>query len=93
MFCPENLADCDMREYCSCCYEGTPDNIPADGLYYDDGNKIDRSSLPIPDLCLSCENFLDDDWEENVLCDMARAAWKEEEEVFQCGGWRRVRRV
>ena len=91
MFCPENLADCDMREFCGHCYEGDPADIPVyNGIYDDDGNKIDRSSIPIPDLCLSCENFSDDGWEENVLCDLARAAWNEEE-TFQCGGWRRIR--
>ena len=93
MFCPENLDDCDMREFCGHCYEVGVDDIPVyNGIYDDDGNKIDRSSLPIPDLCLSCENFLDDDWEANVLCDLSRADWNEEE-AFQCGAWRKRRRA
>lgn len=92
-FCPEDLADCDMRELCGCCYEGDPADIPVyNGIYDDDGNKIDRSSIPIPDLCLSCENFLADDWEEDILCDLTRAGWKEEEE-FQCYAWRKRRRA
>jgi hypothetical protein len=89
IFCPENLDDCDMHEFCSCCFEGDPADIPFyDGIYDDDGNKIDRLSIPIPELCLSCESFLDDDWEENILCDLTRAD-REEGEEFMCYAWRR----
>ena len=88
IFCPENPADCDMRELCGCCYEGNPDDIPVyNGIYDDDGNKIDRLYIPVPSLCLSCKSFLVGDWEENILCDLTRADWKEEEE-FECYAWR-----
>jgi hypothetical protein len=91
-FCPENLADCDMREFCGCCFECDPDDLPVyDGIYDDDGNKVDRLSIPIPELCLSCESFLDDDWEENILCDMTRADKREEGEEFMCYAWRKRR--
>ena len=87
-FCPENLADCDIREFCGCCFEDDPANIPVyNGIFDDYGNKIDRLSLPMPDLCLSCASFLDDDWDENLLCDMTRFNRKEEEE-FKCYAWR-----
>ena len=87
-FCPENLNECDIREFCSCCFEGDPADIPVyDGIYDDDGNKIDILSIPIPELCLNCESFLDDDWEENLLCNMTRAD-REEGVEFICYAWR-----
>jgi len=87
-FCPENLNECDIREFCSCCFEGDPADIPVyNGIYDDDGNKIDILSIPIPELCLNCESFLDDDWDENLLCNMTRAD-REEGVEFICYAWR-----
>jgi len=82
------LNECDIREFCSCCFEGDPADIPVyNGIYDDDGNKIDILSIPIPELCLNCESFLDDDWEENLLCNMTRAD-REEGVEFICYAWR-----
>ena len=93
IFCPENLDECDIREFCGCCFEGDPSDIPVyNGIYDDDGNKIDRLSIPMPDLCLNCESFLDDDWEENMLCDLTRAD-REEGEEFVCYAWRFINAI
>ena len=59
------------------------------GIYDDNGNKIDVLDIPIPDLCLGCESFLDEDWEENLLCNMTRADTREDGEEFMCYAWRR----
>jgi len=88
-YCPEDPADCTIREFCGCCFEGDPADIPVyNGIYDDNGNKIDMLSVPMPDLCLSCESFMDDDWEENILCGLTRADRKEGEE-FMCYAWRK----
>ena len=89
-FCPENLDECDMHEFCKCCFEGDPDALPVyNGIYDDDGNKIDPLTIPIPELCLSCESFLDDDWEENILYNLTRADKREGGEEFECYAWRK----
>jgi hypothetical protein len=36
------------------------------------GNKIDLASIPIPSLCLICNKYRMDDWDENLLCLMNR---------------------
>jgi len=88
-FCPDDPNDCDLHEWCDWCYEVGVDTIPVyNGIYDDDGNKIDVLDIPVPDLCLTCESFLDDDWEENVLCNLTRADKREEGEEFKCYAWR-----
>jgi len=88
-FCPENLDDCDLHKWCDWCFEVGVDTIPVyNGIYDDDGNKINVLDIPVPDLCLSCENFLDNDWDENLLCNLSRAEKREEGEEFVCYAWR-----
>jgi len=89
-FCPEDPSICDMREWCDWfCAEINPDDYPVyNGIFDYKGNKIDQLSIPVPELCLSCENFLVADWEEVLLCDMTRAGLEEGEE-FKCYAWRR----
>ena len=91
MFCEIDPEICGMHEWCdwlTC--EIDPEILPVyNGIYDDKGNKIDVLDIPIPDLCLSCESFLDEDWEENLLCNMTRADTREEGEEFMCYAWRR----
>ena len=89
-FCPSDLDDCDMHEWCDWCFcDVDPATLPVyNGIYDDDGNKIDILDIPVPELCLTCESFLDDDWMENVLCNMTRADKREEGEEFRCYAWR-----
>ena len=90
MFCEMEPETCDMHEWCdwlTC--EMDPETFPVyNGIYDDKGNKIDILDIPIPDLCISCKSFLDDDWEENLLCNMTRAGNREEKEEFKCAAWR-----
>ena len=78
---------CGMRKSCDWLFcEVDPTTLPAyNGIYDDDGNKIDT---PIPDLCLTCAKFVLDDWDENILCDLTRAEQSEDPE-FVCFGWRK----
>jgi hypothetical protein len=69
--------------------EGVDSLKDYNGIYDDDGNKINILDIPVPDLCLTCESFLDDDWEENVLCNLTRADKREEGEEFKCYSWRK----
>ena len=89
MFCDDGPETCGMHKWCdwlSC--EVDPATLPVyNGIYDDDGNKVDVLSIPTPDLCLSCAKFLIVDWDENLLCDMTRADQSEGEE-FVCFGWR-----
>jgi hypothetical protein len=94
LFCEEEDPEtCSMREWCDwlkC--EIVPETVPIyDGIYDDDGNKIEIRDIPIPDLCLTCAKFLIDDWDENILCDLTRADEREEGEEFMCYAWARKR--
>lgn len=56
------------------------------GFYDDDGNKINPNLLPKPHLCFSCKSNDDDDWEENLLCQMNR--WDQRNSKnFKCGAY------
>jgi hypothetical protein len=89
-FC-DNPDSCDMREWCDWLFcETDPETIPVyNGIYADDGTKIDILDIPMPDLCLTCESFLDDDREENILCNLTRADKREEGEEFKCAAWKK----
>jgi hypothetical protein len=91
MFCEDEPDPCGMREWCdwlTC--EVDPATLPVyNGIYDDKGNKIEVFDIPIPDLCPTCANFLTDDWEENLLCNMNRAAKREEGEEFLCFAWKK----
>jgi len=91
-FCPEETDNCDMYDWCDWTWECNPDpnvELPVyNGIYDDNGNKINILDIPIPKLCLSCESFLDNDWDENLLCNLTRADKREEGEEFVCYAWR-----
>ncbi len=59
------------------------------GMYDDDGNKINPHSIPVPGLCLLCKSYDDTDPEENLLCMMNRFDQKEEEN-FICDAFEKV---
>ena len=56
-----------------------------DGLYDDDGTKIDPNLVSKPGLCISCIH--DDDPSEEMLCTMNRIDQKNESE-FKCGAYK-----
>ncbi len=85
--CTHEAETCPYVDYCECC-EQDP-NLHQEiynGLYNDDGEKIDMESVPIPSLCLICKSYDFDDWEENLLCLMNRSDQKDDEE-FMCGAF------
>ncbi len=56
------------------------------GFYDDDGNTINPNLLSKPQLCLLCKGNKDDDWEENLLCQMNR--WDQRNSLdFKCGAY------
>jgi len=89
-FC-DDPETCSMREWCDWLLcEVDAEEFPVyNGIYDSNGNKINVLDIPIPDLCLICRSFLDDDWEENLLCNMTRTDKREEGEEFKCAAWRR----
>jgi hypothetical protein len=60
MFCDDDPETCGMHEWCDWLFcEVDPATFPVyNGIYDDDGNKIDILSIPTPDLCLTCAKFL-----------------------------------
>ena len=56
------------------------------GLYDDNGNKIEPDSIPVPGLCIICQNYDSSDWEENLLCMMNRNVQKNKPK-FKCGAF------
>jgi len=59
------------------------------GFYNDDGTKIDPESVPIPGLCVICQKYLSDDWEENMLCTLNRNDQRDEPD-FKCGAFKKI---
>lgn len=57
------------------------------GLYDDNGNKVNTDLLPKPQLCLSCKSNEVEDWEENLLCQMNRYDQRGSNE-FICGAYK-----
>lgn len=55
-------------------------------FYDDDGNKIDSTTVPIPELCRHCMSNLIVDWDENLLCLMNRYDQRKET-TFACGAF------
>lgn len=59
------------------------------GFFNDDGTKIDPDSVPIPGLCIICQKYQSDDWEENVLCTLNRNDQRDEPD-FKCGAFEKI---
>ena len=59
------------------------------GFYSDDGELIDKNSIPVPGLCILCESHQTDDPEENLLCLMNRYDQLNSNE-FRCGAFQKV---
>jgi hypothetical protein len=57
------------------------------GFYDDNGNKIDFNLIRLPGLCIVCKEYEDDDWEENLLCQMNRYGQRNKTE-FICGDFK-----
>lgn len=56
------------------------------GLYNDDGTKVDPNLVPVPGLCIICKKYQMDDWEENLFCLMNRNDQRDSDD-FQCGAF------
>lgn len=59
------------------------------GFFNNDGTPIDPHTVPIPDLCIICKNYQDDDPEENFLCMMNRNDQRNDPD-FQCGVFEKI---
>lgn len=59
------------------------------GIYNDDGTKVDLQTIPLPSLCIICKKYQIDDWEENLLCQMNRHSQRNNEE-FKCGAFEHI---
>ncbi len=60
-----------------------------DGLYNDDGTKVDIDSIPLPSLCVICKLHMCDDQEENLLCLMNRNDQRNAKN-FECGMFEKI---
>ena len=89
-FC-EDPETCGMQEWCDWhfCEIATEPLPQYNGIFDFKGNKIDVLDIPIPDLCLTCESFIVEDWDENILCNLTRADEREAGEEFMCYAWRK----
>lgn len=64
--------------------EDTPYTEDISEFYDDHGNRIDATTVPVPELCRRCRNNLIVDWDENLLCLMNRYDQRNATE-FECG--------
>lgn len=66
------------------------DDIPVyNGIYNDDGTKVDPETIPLPGLCIICKKYQIDDWDENLLCQLNRNDQRNEDE-FKCGSFENI---
>lgn len=61
-------------------------NNEFNGIYDDDGNKINPNLFPTPGLCITCKSYDVGDWEENVLCNLNRHDQRNITD-FKCGAY------
>ena len=54
------------------------------GYYDDDGNELDPTTIPMPDMCLLCEKK--DDPNEEILCNLNRLDQRNDRD-FKCGAF------
>ncbi len=52
--------------------------------YDDDGNELDPTNIPMPNLCLSCEKK--NNKYEEILCNLNRLDQKDDKD-FKCGAY------
>lgn len=66
------------------------DDIPVyNGLYNDDGTKVDPETIPFPGLCIICKKYQTDDEEEKIRCLMNRNDQLNADE-FKCGAFENI---
>ncbi|MCY1721849.1 hypothetical protein OU798_15955 [Prolixibacteraceae bacterium Z1-6] len=58
-------------------------------FYNEDGTTIDPENVPVPSLCVICQNSMADDWEENLLCLINRND-KRNDDDFRCRIFRKI---
>jgi hypothetical protein len=93
--CDPDPGTCGLKEWCRCTWFECDDDfvLPQyNGIYDDEGNKIDIDTIPIPELCLSCRSYLTEDWDENILCSLTRADDYGDEE-FRCYSYKKIRNL
>ncbi|MBI4647795.1 MAG: hypothetical protein HY738_14700 [Bacteroidia bacterium] len=59
------------------------------GIYDDDGNKINPDLMTVPALCTICKSYHNDDWEENILCSLNRYDQRNDKD-FHCGAFEKM---
>lgn len=64
--------------------------IEYNGIYDDEGNKIDPLTVKKPGLCLLCKHDGASDKIENTLCIMTRYDQRNEDN-FECGAFEEVK--
>jgi len=61
-------------------------NTNINGIYDDNGNKINPALIPVPGLCILCKSYGMNDWEENLLCNLNRFDQRNYKD-FKCGAY------
>jgi hypothetical protein len=59
------------------------------GIYNDDGTRVDIESIPTPDFCMTCKLFYNGDAEGNILCLLNRNGQRNEPD-FNCGNYESI---
>jgi hypothetical protein len=65
------------------------DPLKIAGIFDDDGYEINRETIKMQPLCLTCKKNNSDDWEDDILCNMNRSAQADEKE-FKCGAYEKL---
>lgn len=59
------------------------------GIFNDDGTRVDMESIPTPDLCMTCKSFYRGDAEEDILCLLNRSDQCNKPN-FKCGAYESI---
>ncbi|MCX6272716.1 MAG: hypothetical protein NTU44_16165 [Bacteroidetes bacterium] len=88
--CTGDPDTCPYWGYCDCGDSGGSEIFPEfNGIYTDEGVKIDPETVPLPALCIRCRQYLSPDAEENMLCLMNRHDQMNEKD-FNCGSFEKA---
>ncbi|HHW80346.1 MAG TPA: hypothetical protein GX746_01415 [Bacteroidales bacterium] len=55
-----------------------------EGIYNDDGTKVDESLIPVPNLCVICKKHNTNNFMNNILCKLNRNDQRDDLDNFEC---------
>ena len=78
-----------LKRYLDFDPETTTPHEEINGIFNDDGTKVDIETIPVPGLCMLCRSYYTDNQMENLFCLMNRNDQKDQD-GFVCGTFEKL---